>query len=90
MVNSTVSYYAVKFLTLLCIMLVVVILHKVLEGYLCLCICDILVISWYRLDIVKSDARVVIGIKCNGYYCNGNKYYGNRCKMCIGYNCIGY
>ena len=25
-----------------------------------------------------------------GYNCNGNKYYGNRCKMCIGYNCIGY
>ena len=42
------------------------------------------------MDNIESAARAVIGIKCNGYYCNGNKYYGNRCKMCIGYNCIGY
>ena len=42
------------------------------------------------MDIVRSAARVIIGNKCNGYYCNGNRYYGNRCKIGIGYNCIGY
>ena len=75
--------------------IVVVILYKVYSVELCIMLWLDMVIIWYRLDNVKSAARVVYGIycygiMCNGSYCNGNKYYGNRCILCIGYNCNGY
>ena len=33
----------------------------------------IVIIYWYRLDNMKSAARLYIGYNCNGYNCNG--YY---------------